>query len=374
MENAPTTLAVDSASTNEIVDELVRLQAALIEDMTPYVFTAYIRSEDGLQTYSGNYSTSEFQIALKEPLIAPDDYHFTVSVRHLSIPYSFYQINQTNQTIRYLLNATPFQINIPDGTEVNGTNFASTLQTTLNNMNGVVGTEFTVNFDSRTLRLSITRNPGASVNSYTILWPSSSARQICGFLTNGNVTFPAIVSTTDDASSAIDLLPIDTLHVRSDLIDSNSFQSSTSGQSNELEQVNVSLETVFGSQLLEEGHDHEHVLSQREISVMNFQLTDTNDSLVGLNGLNWHFVLIFRMRPKPVSRRRDYEGRGEIDFMRESRIKSEVAMSEQEQSLLRQREVLERTNIVLAGIQKRLLQSTLTSPAQQQNQEQIENI
>lgn len=337
--NAQTTGAIDTAvmdsnmqqDTIESIYAINSLRSALIDSSSPYIFYVHIRSDDGID---GTSSKSDFTIGLRSPLVADIGYGWSVSVKNFTVPYSFYQVNDTNRFLDW--SATPSAvygtIGLESGT-YSPTEFATELQRVLNIIWGpttVYNCTISVTFLPTKYKLQVVViNPSAQILTLHFaqgpLAPSYNvnANWLTGFQTD--ISFLNASTTTQTSQYVIDLMQIDVLHLRSDLVSNNSYQTSTNGQSSELHQMHISSTAQFGNQLTDEiGDIEEHNLEQREISTFRIQLTDTYDNLIDLNGLDWSFTLAFRLRPTTENIETKNIGRTEIDRALQERIKSAV--------------------------------------------------
>jgi hypothetical protein len=208
-------------------------------------------------------SDIEFDLPLIE---APLQHTIYLSVQHLVIPYSFYNIDSNNNFLNYIIGETTYNIYIETG-NYNPYQLINVLQ---NIMQG-----FTITYDSIKNKFTFTNNS----YEFTIL-NSSTCLRLIGF---ENTIFS--VNKTVTSINSINLQSHHCVCVQSNLL-TGSINSANKYESNII--CSVPVDKPPFSMITYINHNNlKYNLFNNVISTMRLKLTDQNNNLIDLNGCNW---------------------------------------------------------------------------------------
>ena len=208
-------------------------------------------------------SDIEFDLPLIE---APLQHTIYLSIQHLVIPYSFYNIDSNNNFLNYIVGGTTYNIYIETG-NYNPYQLINVLQ---NIMQG-----FTITYDSIKNKFTFTN----SYYEFTFLNTSTCLRLI-GF---ENSIFS--VNKTVTSINSINLQSHHCVCVQSNLL-TGSINSANKYESNII--CSVPVDKPPFSMITYTNHNNlKYNLFNNVISTMRLKLTDQNNNLIDLNGCNW---------------------------------------------------------------------------------------
>jgi len=208
-------------------------------------------------------SDIEFDLPLIE---APLQHTIYLSVQHLVIPYSFYNIDSNNNFLNYIIGETTYNIYIETG-NYNPYQLINVLQ---NIMQG-----FTITYDSIKNKFTFTNNS----YEFTIL-NSSTCLRLIGF---ENTIFS--VNKIVTSINSINLQSHHCVCVQSNLL-TGSINSANKYESNII--CSIPVDKPPFSMITYINHNNlKYNLFNNVISTMRLKLTDQNNNLIDLNGCNW---------------------------------------------------------------------------------------
>jgi len=205
-----------------------------------------------------------------------------IHLSHAEIPVSFYNITTFNNVLDYHYTTNPYLITLTPGNY----NF-NTLSTAL--INGFLA-------NGHTFLVSISKITGLvtfmiSSGNFTLYDQRSTMFTVLGFTpgfnygsTNSNLT----------AQYPLNLLGTTKIKIKSEVLWTYSFDSSTNGISNTLATMPVD-QPSFGLIIYENKSVNKYVLKVDILDEFDLQLTDQNDILLNFNNQNWTlgFILEF---------------------------------------------------------------------------------
>lgn len=255
----------------------------------------------------------------------------TISIESATIPYSFYNINETNNLL--VIRTT---------TSGAGTN-THTLTITKGNYNAV-------NFQTELLRQYTIETAGSvaimGVNRATgvfTLTPATSTPQISQIelLTTGSTIFETIglfksnhvftfnLTTPTSFDFPANFLGPTKLHIYSNTLASNNVDSRNAGINSLIGIVPVNAAT-FGLITYEISQHIESVLKSRYINDIDIRITDENDNAINFNYIDWTITLIlktFKYMPEV------FKERQQIDMAPSKKLEINEDMIKREQGL-----------------------------------------
>ena len=232
-------------------------------------FQIHLSSNSADRIYNNNNCDCEFNLPLIE---IPSQYHIHLSVQNAVIPFTFYNINDSNNVLYYILNTQQYQLNI-----IKGNYNVNTLKTFLNNnMSG-----FTITYDKITNKYTFTNNLGYD---FTIL-SSSTCYYLIGFTEENTTSTNGILTST----RVINLAPIRIINVLSNLLTNNINKISSNNKS-----------IICSIPVMTQPFSVIHYVNStgfkinsftNTISTLQIKLTDQLGTLLDLNGSNWSMTL-----------------------------------------------------------------------------------
>lgn len=249
-------------------------------------------------------SPSYFSILLQKPIIKTNrNSIFRVRITSVVIPFSFNQVNSTNNVLSYQDNNNFYSITIPQGNYAI-TDLLATIQTlievqTSQSFNTTTFLNFT--FDQATSKATLGFNTGNTI-SQAIFIPFSGNNVIMmrmlGFTSNISFSFSLPNNFASQTSNqVVNVSPSKTLFIRSETLIQNSNYESLVGK-NEISDIltQIPIQTSFNTFLnwYDQSSDLFSEINNNIIDKINLYLTDStsNDELPADSGLlNWFIQL-----------------------------------------------------------------------------------
>jgi hypothetical protein len=232
-----------------------------------------LNSKTAYEYIDGNVSNCNFrlpQINLKRKHKA------SITVIDSQLPYSFYNVNSTNNILYYELNLLPYTVLIPKA------NYnINTLKTYLlsNLQSG-----FSITYSSSTNKLNFTHG----TYDFTFL-DTSTCGELLGF--NENKTY---ISTSLSLTSvnSINLFTIRNIQIASPNFILNNINTNTPNKSSILANipVNVNSNSIISYKNINHIQSVIHDISN--ITNLNIQILDQDSDLLELNGVHWSLTLL----------------------------------------------------------------------------------
>jgi len=237
-------------------------------------FQIHLTSASADKIIDNNNANVEFYMPTIE---IPTQYHIYVSVVHAVIPFTFYNINSTNNLLVYTVGTSgTFNLSITPGNyTVNS--FKSFL---LSNMPG-----FTITYDSITNTFTFSRS---DANTFRFLNTST-----CGSLIGMNISLTSNSEqyTTITSNRCVNLAPIRCICIGTNLKTFNINKTSVNNQS---VICSIPINTQPYSIITYQNPNNFRVNTYTNlISSIAIKLMDQNGQQLDLNGANWSITLQF---------------------------------------------------------------------------------
>ncbi len=233
-------------------------------------FQIHLNSANADKIINNNNCDFEFYLPVIE---IPSQCHIYVSVQHAVIPYTFYNVNSSNNVLKYSINSVISTVVITPG-NYNVYNLSTFLSSHMS--------DFTISYDTISNSYTFTN----STNDFTIL-SSSTCLSLIGFITQDTTSSSRILIS----NRAVNLAQIRCICVNSNLKTNNINKSSLNNFSIIASiPINVSPYSIVS---------HANMNNFRVntftniISSLSIKLTDQNGTLIDLNGSNWAMTLQF---------------------------------------------------------------------------------
>ena len=244
-------------------------------------FQLHLSSTYADKIYNSNNCDAEFYLPVIE---IPSQYHMHINVVHASIPFTFYNVNSSNNILNYTYLTSPspvsFSLSIPQG-NYTANSLKQYLTTQLNSASSL--NNFTTTYDAITNKFTFLSN--LSVNF------SFDATSTClGLLglssqTNSSSTF------TLTSNKAVNLYPIRCICVCTNLKTSN-INVNNKNKSNILCSIPISTQPNSIITYLNQTGFRINTYAN-VISSLRIQLMDQDGNLLDLNGANWSMTIQF---------------------------------------------------------------------------------
>ena len=236
-------------------------------------YQIYLNSKYADTSNNGNY---KFQLNTLE---VQEGYYIYLSVQNVSIPYSFYNINESNNMLEYILDGSLYTIYIP----VSNYNINQFIEYLSSVMNG-----FTIVYSSRTNKITFIHN----TFNFSFL-ASSTCYKIIGMKEKLNYTSDGFTLESD---KCVNMMTVNSIFVLSNLMTYN-IASSLPNSQNILCQVLVNNSPNSIIQYSNTNHFRTNLFINR-LSNINLKLVDEYNNTINLNGLN--FIVTLQLDIEPI--------------------------------------------------------------------------
>jgi hypothetical protein len=207
-----------------------------------------------------------------------DGHYIYLSVQNVSIPYSFYNIHDSNNKLYYIVDSLMYTITIP----ISNYNINQLINYLLSVM-----TNFNITYSSMTNKITFTHN----TLNFTFLNLSTCYR-ILGFV--GNVSYNS-ASNLLISENCINLMSVKSIFLLSNLITYN-ISSSIPNSQNILCQIPVNNSPNSIIQFYNTNHFRTNLFLKR-LDNVSFKLVDEYNNVINLNGL--HFTVTLQLDIEP---------------------------------------------------------------------------
>ena len=205
--------------------------------------------------------------------------HITFHLVDAQIPVSFYNINYTNNVLKYQISSVNYTITITPG-NYNFTSLASQL---------IAG------FLSNAHTFTITINKQTGVITFATPATNFILQVSSIFSTLG---FPASNQTSSSftlsATYPLNLFGITKIKINSSFFNSYNYDSATYGMSNLISVIPVD-QPAFGLIIYENKSDAKYTLRTNAVDEIDLTLTDQNDNLINFNNIDWQLTFLLEI-------------------------------------------------------------------------------
>ena len=242
-----------------------------------------------------NNLNSDFNVTLKNAIEIPENQEAHINIISAEIPYSFYNISSDleNNVLFFdntnILTFTNQDYNITELIDFFNadTNFNSLFTTSYN-----------------TQKNKITFANKDTINPHTINFSLSNINKVIGWEEN-QVDIVISASGNTESVNVCNLATVHSIMVRSNLSDANT-QSSRSGNSTILQKISIDLNSGFLIYLNNSDYRTTSIISATTIDFISIILTNQDDAILNLNGVNFELTILVEIFPidnSPVTRR-----------------------------------------------------------------------
>ena len=234
-------------------------------------FQLHLSSQNADKIYSNNNCDVEFYLPVIE---IPSQYHIYISVQHAVIPFTFYNVNSSNNVLKYVVGAgSTLTLTIPEG-NYNINTLKTYLLTNLGN--------FSVTYNSTNNKFTFTHN-----TSNFIFLATSTCLTLLGFLSQDNTSS----SLSLVSNRAVNLSPVRCICISTNL---KTFNINKTAVNNQSIICSIPITTPPYSIITYQNPNGFRVNTYTNIiSNLAIQLKDQTGQLLDLNGANWSLSLQF---------------------------------------------------------------------------------
>lgn len=233
-------------------------------------FQLHLSSNYADKINNNNNADAEFFLPTIE---IPSQYHLHINVVHASIPFTFYNVNSTNNVLNYTVGTTGYSLVLPQG------NYTSTTMKNYLNLNLQ---NFTTTYDSTTNKFKFlnTQNNDFTFNA------TSTCLGLLGFAGQSTSSSYSLISTR-----TINLNPIRCICVCTNLKTSN-ININSKNKSNII--CSIPITTQPNSIITYMNLNNFKINTYANIiSSIQIKLMDQDGNLLDLNGANWSMTIQF---------------------------------------------------------------------------------
>lgn len=248
-----------------------------------------INSADGVRLNGDNLSNIRFNF--NDIVNSNTQATNTISLLSAEIPFSIYNVNETNNIIK-------LQTETSGGVQ---TNYTMTL--TEGNYNGnTFITEFKGRFNtltSKTCNLTLSNTTGVyslepadtTLNYIKLFISGTTANNIIGL--KADKQFNSGLPTPTALDFPCNFLGVKKLSIYSDALAGNNINSNSLGETTLIDTISVNV-PAFGLIIYQSGFTQESVLKNNEIGTIDLQIRDDNFNLVDFNNITWEMTFLLK--------------------------------------------------------------------------------
>lgn len=208
----------------------------------------------------------------------------TVSIQSAEIPYSFYNVSEIHNTIKYQIAGVAYTMVVPEG-QYNANSFKSTFSTLFQQESH--GKLCLLTIDKITGKYLLT--PSDNTFTITLLKEGSTLFRILG-LSQHNHTFSFNQSGTS-FTYPCNFLGVTKLKIFSDALSCDNLDSSVLGENNLIDTISVNAPT-FGLIGFNATQHNECLMKHKIVQNIDVQIRDERNDLVDFNNQDWSITFV----------------------------------------------------------------------------------
>lgn len=230
-----------------------------------------------------SYVSFNFRDILKRD---EDIYYTSIAVLSAEIPFSFYTVNENNNTLNYTINSIDYILVLNEG-NYNATTFITEFVSKFNA--GGHDCTITMAFNKIIGKLTTIKTSGA----YDIIYKSSPIYEVLGLLSNTSYT----LSTSIEHPHMLNLLGIKKLRILSSSLSLENYDSSGHTSSNLLQTISVD-KPAYSLLTFQNTSNALSRLKNKILNEIEIQIRDENNNLVDFNNVYWTISLVLNVHRK----------------------------------------------------------------------------
>ena len=211
-----------------------------------------------------------------------------ISVKNCVFPYSWYNINFTNNILNYHVNNISYTLNL-----VKGNYNANTLREHIYNLlisqtypNGN-DNKFTITYDIKTNKYNFSH-----LHHEFGFYGTSNCFELLGFLQTDKTS----VNRTLTSDIMINLFPIRQIYITSDNFILNNVNHASSSNSNIITSINV-VGNPYSIITYDNSSNNSHLIHNlNNINNLGIKITDQDGDLINFNGSHWSLTLVLTIK------------------------------------------------------------------------------
>ena len=211
-----------------------------------------------------------------------------ISVKNCVFPYSWYNINFTNNILNYHVNNISYTLNL-----VKGNYNANTLREHIYNLlisqtypNGN-DNKFTITYDIKTNKYTFSH-----LHHEFGFYETSNCFELLGFLQTDKTS----VNRTLTSDIMINLFPIRQIYITSDNFILNNVNHASSSNSNIITSINV-VGNPYSIITYDNSSNNSHLIHNlNNINNLGIKITDQDGDLINFNGSHWSLTLVLTIK------------------------------------------------------------------------------
>jgi hypothetical protein len=245
------------------------------------VLEIYINSRTATQYFNGLISDALFVLPVIE--INKDEKAY-ICVKNAVIPNSFYNVNNTNNRLDFILENDTLSITIPNG-NYNINTFRTQLYDLLFNLNYGQGNNnhnhWTINYIPKLNKFTFTHQ----FHNFTFL-NSSTCFEMLGF--KDGVSYSS-VNLSLTSTIGCNMFTIKNIYVSSDNFILNNIDSNNHGRSNII--CSIPVQGLSGSYLFYEDNQKHLIYNVNNLTNLRLKLSDEDGELIDFNDIHYSMTL-----------------------------------------------------------------------------------
>lgn len=263
-----------------------------LSELNTHSFYLAVRSEDARKLVPGK--TTAIEVDIDPPLFCERGEEFTMRVQSLYIPYSFYNVNDGNNKFDFYYDEiapstfnTSFTVTIDPG-NWNLANLLADMESQVRGATGNAGISISLNRNVGKLFFAVDATHTCVLQIKMDTGPNATkqSRQIMGL----NTDLSVLSGTSAFGNNVASILTIPRICLRSDVLDTNSYDTASATASNELAEIIVDV-PLFTMLTYVPTRSRYVSITPTILSTIQFSITDPDYNLVDLNGLEWSVVI-----------------------------------------------------------------------------------
>jgi hypothetical protein len=245
------------------------------------VLEIYINSRTATQYFENLISDALFVLPVIE--INKDEKAF-ICVKNAVIPNSFYNVNNTNNRLDFILEDDTFSLSIPNG-NYNINTFRTQLYDLLFNLNYGQGNNnhnhWSITYSNKLNKFTFTHQ----YHNFTFL-SSSTCFEMMGFKDGSSYTSASLSLTS---TIGCNMFTIKNIYVSSDNFILNNIDSNNHGRSNII--CSIPVQGLSGSYLFYEDNQKHLVHNINNLTNFRIKLTDEDGAIIDFNDIHYSMTL-----------------------------------------------------------------------------------
>jgi hypothetical protein len=235
----------------------------------------HLNSSSAIRYYNSTYNS---QVEFSLPILdIPSDYTIYLSVCHVAIPYSFYNINSSNNILKYSISSSIFTITIPYG-NYTALNLLSTLQSLL------LSNNFSITYSGITNTFTFTN----SNNDFYFIYDPISIQSTCFNILGFSLNYQYSVNKILISNTMINLAPVRCLCVSSTFRTQN-ITTISPLSNNILCSIPISVNPF--SMITYQNNGYKTNLNSNLFNSVIINITDQDGNFLNFNSIHWSITL-----------------------------------------------------------------------------------